>query len=444
SCIGNNAVTLMISCQIMLIFVALDDMLMYVRLVVFLLSLFPIFSFAQNGTLRLTVIENPDREPVIGASVTLLSPGTNAYLRGGQTDAKGAISLEDVAPQEYTLKISYLGAADYVQEGLRIEAGKVHDLGVIALEPEGRRLSEVVVQGKLPELQLGIDKKVFDVSQSMVSSGGTAEDVLSNVPTLQVDADGSINLRGSSGVKILIDGKESAMAGSDIGKLLQSLPAEAISRLEIMTNASAGNYNNYSVGVLLNYRDTKFNYFGSYNFNHRNNEGLSEVRNVGLINGQETAESQITKTNSESFRKGLNHSIRLGTDYYPSEKTNISIGGNFSIRDNNRGEDLLYRYFNQPEWGSQSPRTSRQTEQDFGYDLTFDFRQGFAREGEELIANVTFGDDSEEGENDYIQTFDVERLRQQRYNATGEHGQNWNFQLDYILPLGENHKFEAG
>lgn len=459
----------------MLIFEALDDMLMYVRLVVFLLSLFPIFSFAQNGTLKLTVIENPGKQPVIGASVTLLSPGTNAYLRGGQTDAKGAISLEDVAPQEYTLKISYLGAADYVQEGLRIEAGKVHDLGVIALEPEGRRLSEVVVQGKLPELQLGIDKKVFDVSQSMVSSGGTAEDVLSNVPTLQVDADGSINLRGSSGVKILIDGKESAMAGSDIGKLLQSLPAETISRVEIMTNpsarydaegqtgivnivlkkdvrtglngtvnASAGNYNNYSAGVLLNYRDTKFNYFGSYNFNHRNNEGLSEVRNVGLINGQETAESQITETNSESFRKGLNHSIRLGTDYYPSEKTNISIGGNFSIRDNNRGEDLLYRYFNQPEWGSQSPRTSRQTEQDFGYDLTFDFRQGFAREGEELIANVTFGDDSEEGENDYIQTFDVERLRQQRYNATGEHGQNWNFQLDYILPLGENHKFEAG
>lgn len=448
---------------------------MHYRLIAFLLFLFPLFSFSQNGTLKLTVVEQPDREPVIGASVTLLSPTSQAYLRGGQTDSKGSIILEDIAPQEYTLKVSYLGAADYVQESLRIEGGKVHDLGVITLEPEGRRLSEVVVQGKFAELQLGIDKKVFDVSQSMVSAGGTAEDVLANVPTLQVDADGTINLRGSSGVKILIDGKESAMAGSDIGKLLQSLPAEAISRVEIMTNPSArydaegqtgivnivlkkdvrtglngtanisaGNYDNYAAGVLLNYRDNKFNYFGSYNFNYRNNEGLSKVRNIGLIDGQETASSQVTHTDSESFRKGRNHSFRLGTDYYPSEKTNFSIGANFSIRDNNRGEDLLYRYFNQPDWGTTSPRTSRQSEQDFGYDVMFDFRQGFAREGEEIVANITFGNDREDGENDYMQTFDIDRIRQKRYNETGERGQNWNFQLDYILPIGENHKFEAG
>ncbi|HMR19788.1 MAG TPA: outer membrane beta-barrel family protein, partial [Sphingobacterium sp.] len=93
---------------------------------------------------------------------------------------------------------------------------------------------------------------------------------------------------------------------------------------------------------------------------------------------------------------------------------------------------------------TQSPRTSRQSEQDFGYDLTFDFKRAFAREGEELSANVTFGDDREDGVNDYLQTFDIDRFRQERYNETGERGQNWNFQLDYVLPLGENHKFEAG
>src|SRR5690606_31152816 len=141
-------------------------------------------------------------------------------------------------------------------------------------------------------------------SDLTISTGGTAEDLLGNVPTLQVDADGSISLRGSTGVRILIDGKESAMAGSDISKLLQSLPAEAISKVEIMTNPSAkydaegqsgivnivlkknvrtglngtvnasiGNYDNYMAGAFLNYRDSKFNYFGSYNFNHRNRPG---------------------------------------------------------------------------------------------------------------------------------------------------------------------------
>lgn len=448
---------------------------MRVRFFCFFLLFIPLFSFSQNSMFKVTVVEDLSKEPVIGASVTLLSPATQAYIRGGQTSADGRITLEDVSPGNYTLKISYLGLADYVREQIKIEAGKMLDLGVIGLEPEGKQLGEVVVQGKMSELQLGIDKKVFDVSQSMVSAGGTAEDVLSNVPTLQVDSDGSISLRGSTGVRILIDGKESAMAGSDIGKLLQSLPAEAISRVEIMTNpsarydaegqsgivnivlkkdvrtgfngtvnASAGNYNNYSAGVLLNYRDTKASYFGSYNFNHRNNEGLSTVRNVGLINGQETAASEITNTNSETFRTGKNHSFRLGADYNATEKTTFGVGANFSIRDNNRGEDIIYRYINQPEWGTESPRTSRQSEQDFGYDLMFDFRRAFAREGEELTANVTFGDDREEGVNDYLQTFDNNRFRQERYNETGEVGQNWNFQVDYILPLGENHKFEAG
>jgi outer membrane receptor for ferrienterochelin and colicin len=448
---------------------------MHIRFYSFLLLFLPLFSFSQTGTLKLIVVEHPTKEAVIGASVTLLSPSTQAYLRGGQTEANGRITLENVGLGEYTLKISYLGTKDYVRERVRVEAGKILDLGVIALEPEGRELGEVVVQGKLPELQLGIDKKVFDVSQSTISAGGSAEDVLGNVPTLQVDSDGSISLRGSTGVKILIDGKESAMAGSDISKLLQSLPAEAVSKVEIMTNpsarydaegqsgiinivlkkdirtglngtvnASVGSYNNYSGGLLLNYRDTKFNYFGSYNFNHRNHEGLSTVRNVGLINGEETAESQITNTHSDTYRTGKNHSFRVGTDYYATEKTTVGLGANFSLRDNNRGEDLLYKYINQPEWGNESPRRSRQSEQDFGYDLTFDFRHMFAREGEELLANATFGDDREVGVNDYVQTFETDRFRQERYNETGERGQNWNFQLDYVLPLGDNHKFEAG
>src|SRR5690606_7429143 len=100
-------------------------------------------------------------------------------------------------------------------------------------------IEEVVVEGRTPEMRLGIDKKVFDVSQSLVSVGGSASDLLENVPTLSVDADGNISLRGSSSVKILIDGRESAMAGSDIGALLQSLPANSVDKVEIITNASA-------------------------------------------------------------------------------------------------------------------------------------------------------------------------------------------------------------
>jgi len=448
---------------------------MHVRFLYFLFLLFPFYSFSQNGSLKALVIDDNSREPIVGASVSLLTPTVGAYFRGGQTRDNGRVLIEDITPGTYTLKVSYVGMADFVRENINIDANKVLDMASITLTPIGEQLSEVVVQGRISELQLGIDKKVFDVSQSTVSVGGTAQDLLGNVPTLQVDADGSVSLRGSTGVRILIDGKESAMAGNDVSKLLQSLPADAVSKVEIMTNPSAkydaegqsgiiniilkknmrtglngtvdiavGNYDNYRAGASLNYRNNRFNYFGTYSFNHRQNIGESSVRNVQLIDGVASSDSEITSTNSERYRKGKNHSFRLGADYFVTDKTTVSLGSNFSVRDNNRGEDILYHYVNQPEWGMESPRTSRQSEQDFGYDLILDFKREFARKGEEISANVTFGDDKEDGTNDYLQTFDNGRFRQERKNVTTEGGQNWNVQLDYTLPLGENHKFEAG
>lgn len=333
-----------------------------------------------------------------------------------------------------------------------------------------------VVKGKVPELQLAIDKKVFDVSQSTVSVGGTAQDLLGNVPTLQVDADGAVSLRGSTSVRILIDGKESAMAGSDVNKLLQSLPADAVAKVEIITNPSAkydaegqsgiinivlkknirtgfngvvntsiGSYDNYNAGITLNYRDRKFNYFGGYNYRNGRNVGESGVYTAQLINGQVTDASETTNSTAESFRKGINNSFRLGADYYASEKTTLSLGSNISVRDNNRGEDIFYTYTHRPSMGTKSDRTSRQQEQDFGYDISFDYKRILRKEGEELTANVTYGNDKEDGTNNYVQTYDLETISEsKRDNTTSEKGQNWNFQIDYVLPLGDNHKFEAG
>lgn len=444
---------------------------------VLLLILFffcPIILLAQQGSLKVLVVEESNQEPILGASVALLDLKTNTQVKGRQTGNDGTALLEAIKPGKYSLKISYVGLLDYFNE-VTVTANKTTDLGTIALMEAGNQLSEIVVTGKVQGLQLGIDKKVFDVAQSMVSVGGTAQDLLGNVPTLQVDSDGSVSLRGSS-VRILIDGKESAMAGSDVNKLLQSLPADAVSKVEIITNpsakydaegqsgiiniilkknirtgfngvvnASVGNYDNYNAGVSVNYRNEKFNYFGSYNYRNGRNVGEGGVRTIELINGVQVDTSAITESLSESFRKGINNSFRLGTDYYATEKTTLSLGANISFRDNNRGEDIIYTYYNRPSFGNQSPRTSRQKEKDFGYDVTFDYRRLLNREGEEITANVTYGNDKEDGTNEFIQTFDIPTLADsRRYNTTSERGKNWNFQLDYLLPLGENHKFEAG
>src|SRR5690606_30071258 len=126
--------------------------------------------------------------------------------------------------------LTYVGKENVLIENVRVANASPVRLTQVSMIDDGQLIEEVVVEGRTPEMRLGIDKKVFDVSQSLVSVGGSASDLLENVPTLSVDADGNISLRGSSSVKILIDGRESAMAGSDIGALLQSLPANSVDK----------------------------------------------------------------------------------------------------------------------------------------------------------------------------------------------------------------------
>lgn len=434
----------------------------------------PFTIFSQQAGVSGVVVEAETAQPITGASVSLVTLGSHAYLKGQQTNEDGSFVLQGVQAGTYALKIEYVGYDPILMDSLVVSTMK--DLGRIALHEESRVISEVVVKGSTPALRIDIDKKVFDASQSLVSAGGTAEDLLANVPTLQVDQDGAISLRGSSSVRVLIDGKESAMAGSDIASLLQSLPADAIDKVEIITNPSAkydaegqsgivnivlkknarlgfngsvtgnyGAYNNAMAGVTLNYRGGKFNYFGSYNFNRRNMLGDGTTDNYRLVDGAITENSQRTFNTSESRRRGFNHTVRLGSDFYASEKATLSLMSNISFRDNNRQQDLEFMYYNVPDVGDHSLRYSRQRENDFGLDLQMDYKQVLRKEGEELTANVSFGHDYEDGTNDFSQLYDIDIPDFLRNNSTTEQGRIWNFQLDYVLPFADNNgKFEAG
>lgn len=435
----------------------------------------PVFLFAQQGKIETVVIDEETNAPIIGASASLLEQSNQRYIQGAQSDEQGKLVFSDVDFGTYTIRVTYVGKENVLIENVRVTDQQPVKLEQVAMLDDGKLLEEVLVEGQVPEMRLGIDKKVFDVSQSLVSVGGSANELLENVPTLDVDADGNVSLRGSSSVKILIDGRESAMAGSDINALLQSLPASSIEKVELVTNpsskydaegqsgiinivlkknvktglngsvtASGGSYDNYSAGVDLNYRDHQFNFFGGYNYAYRNRPGESFNDNIELIDGEIQENSARTITNTENKRKGTNHTFRLGADWYAAPKTTLSLGANMSVRDNDRRSDIDYQYFNVPDLGSSAFRNSQQYEDDLGFDITFDFKQELKREGEELTANITYGHDQEDGTNDFYQTYANGRADFQRQNVTGERGKNWNFQLDYVLPFEEDHKLEAG
>lgn len=446
---------------------------MNIKSILFFVSavfILPALTFAQHVRISGTIIDEETKEPIGYASAALLAQGSQNYIMGMQTKDDGRLEFAGVEPGNYTIRITYVGYEDYLREHIVVEAGKDVNLGNIPLKSGGTYIEEVVVGVTPPAMELGIDRRIFNVAQSTISVGGNATDLLANVPSLQVDVDGSVSLRGSSSVRILIDGRESAMAGNDVTQLLEALPANSIERIEIITNpsskydaegqsgiinivlkknvrhglngtvnASAGSYNNYQGGFNLNYRDQKFNYFGNYNFNRRNmvGDGLSSIRNL--------SNNSLTDNWTDNSRLGRNHSIRAGIDHFLTDRTTIGLSGNVSVRGNNRDEDIFYQYFNNPVMSGSSERLSRQSEDDLGFDLTLDFKHEFSRRGEELVANAAYGRDTEDGFNTFDQTFtDPAMLLDSRINTTSEYGSNLNLQLDYVRPIDDDSRFETG
>ncbi len=157
-----------------------------------------------------------------------------------QTDINGAFSLTDIADGVYTVRTTFVSYLSYKKDSISITPNRrLVRLGVIKLGPAKGLLKEVVISTQKSQIQLGIDKKSFSVDQSLVSQGGSATDLLGNIPSVQVDVDGKVRLRGSSNVKILINGKPSALTGNDLTNILQSIPASSIETIEVITNPSS-------------------------------------------------------------------------------------------------------------------------------------------------------------------------------------------------------------
>lgn len=426
----------------------------------------------QQGSIAALIIDQSTKSPINSASVALLDQQTRKILRTTQTDAKGILNLTGVEPGLYTVQVAFMGYSRVTKENVRVAAGQKMDLGRIEMQVSGEVIEEVVIEATTPSMQLGIDRKIFNVAESTISVGGNAIDLLSNIPSLQVDMDGSIQLRGSNNVKVLIDGKESSMAGSDVSHLLRALPAGSVERVELITNPSSrydaegqsgiinivlkkeqrlgfngsfdlsgGSYNNYSAGLNLNFRDHRFNYYGGYSFNRRNSIG-------GGLNTTRIFESNtLTHNTSDSERLGLNNTVKLGVDYYLADQTSIGLSGNVSIRDNSSGEDIFYRYENHPSLTGTSTRTSTEEETDSGYDLNLDFMHTFKENKGNIMANLGFGYDGEDETNNFFQDYQPISgavPSEERLNENEEFGRKYNAQIDITRQLNDSQKLDYG
>lgn len=439
--------------------------------------------FAQNtgeGKISGKIIEAETNQAIPFAAAILIDKKTKATIKIAQTDIDGNFTLTNLPKGVFTFKASYVGFQTMVRDSVSIsDAVKTVDFGAIKMKPaKGNLLSEVTVTAPKTTMQLGIDKKVFSVDQSLVSEGGSASDLLQNVPSVQTDMDGNVSLRGSAGVKVLIDGKPSLIAGGNVAQILQSIPASSIESVELITNPSAkydaegqsgiinivlkrnkklgfngslaltaGNRDNYNANTSLSFQNKRVNLYGNYSYRYGNRLG-GGYNNITYLNPTSTAYADQS-TNSENLEKG--HNLKAGLDYYLAEKSVVSFSTGFNIRNNNEDEFLSIN-----ELGlSRNPlelsnRINNNTNDGNNYDLNLDFSQKFKKPREELTANISFS----EGVNDSYQVYNtnIYNVNGAATNANpeiqrtdrGGLNRNYNAQVDYTLPVGKLGKVEAG
>ncbi|SFG60354.1 outer membrane beta-barrel family protein [Pedobacter insulae] len=433
------------------------------------------------GKITGKIVDAETNEGIPYASAILLDKKTKAIVKVAQSDVDGVFLLGALQKGSYTFKASYVGFQTMVRDSVAItDAVMEVNFGSIKMKTaKGNILSEVTITAPKATMQMGIDKKIFSVDQSLVSEGGSASDLLQNVPSVQTDIDGNVSLRGSSGVKVLIDGKPSLIAGGNIAQILQSIPASSIESVELITNPSAkydaegqsgiinivlkrnkklgfngsvaltaGNRENYNANTSLSFQNKKVNLYGNYSYRYGNRIG-GGYNNIQYLN---PAINSLAFASQENDSKDLNkgHNLKAGIDYYVAEKSVISLstGLNFRNGDENEFLNINQLYSNRNPF-SLSYRNNNEQQTGNSFDLNMDFTQKFKRPKEEFTASFGFS----EGNNDNYQIYNTNVYNVQGNNTndidiqrTDRDGfnRNYNIQLDYTRPLGEFGKLEAG
>ncbi|MEP0862449.1 MAG: TonB-dependent receptor [Ignavibacterium sp.] len=430
-----------------------------------------------NGKITGKIIDAQTKQIIEYCNVVLFSYRDSAMVNGTITDKEGKFTLSNLRPGFYFLRASYIGYDNRTIDSIRITPNKPEiDLGIIALDEKTIELSNVVVTGEKEVIINNLDKKVINVEKDLTNLGGTAVDVVQNIPSVTVDADGNVSYRGNQNVRILIDGKPSELLGLGSGDVLSNIPASQIESIELVTNPSA-RYDPEGTGGILNIvlkkringglngnisltggTGEKFN--GSLNFNYK----LPDVNLFASIdsrihnadnNGNSLRTNNIN--NSLSYLDQLSngtfnhfgHNFTAGLDITPDSYNTYT----FSLRYRKFGFDTeslvktstlnsqsqLTRYF---ERSSDAERRMNALQYNLSYRRTFDTK------GAELTADVILGDFKMKRDENFNQlNFDnslnpVGNLLQK--GLSDNKNIQWTIQSNYINPIEGFGRIEIG
>lgn len=437
----------------------------------FIITCLPFLLLAQSKPLEITgtVIEGNSESPIEFATIILADKQTKKTINGVTTDLDGKFSLESKI-RDFYLEVSFIGFSTKTITEFNIENDKI-DLGNILLFEDSKQLDEVVVRAEKSSTEFKLDKRVFNVGKDLSSTGASALEVLNNVPSVNVNIEGVISLRGSSGVQILINGKPSVLA-SEQGNALGTITADMIEKIEVITNPSAkyeaegtsgiiniiikkeerkgingslslntGLPHNHSFGLSLNRRTEKFNLFSQLGVGYR--ELPSDTENINRNFVQQTS----LFSNGEEFRNEFFYNLILGTDYHIDKNNILTLSGSFAYEVEDQPSETFFNEYNAAEellssW--QRNEVTEATNPKYRYELQYKSKLPGHKKHSLLVSALGsfFGkDQSSDFSNET--TLGSRTFTDQKTRTNFQEGK-YTFNVDYTKPIKDEFILEFG
>lgn len=318
-------------------------------IIFFLLCLCGYTGWAQ-GTVKGKILDRQKSEPLGFVNIKVTEQGSDKFAGGGITDAGGNFNVTGLKDGKYTLTLTFMGYKDVTRQLEITPTKRDVQFKLLYMAEDAKQLNEVTVTGQRATMKLEVDRKSFDVGQLISNAGQSASDVLDNVPSIEVDNDGNVSLRGNSSVEVWINGKASGLTSDNRAQILQQLPAESIERIEVIDNPSAKFSAEGSAGIIniVLKKDRKAGYYGSvqaggdtrggantsFNVNYNSrlidsylNIGYRHRANTGHMESQQTSNAYKQTYDSDSKQRGNNFFTRAGVTLHATTKDDFSLSG---------------------------------------------------------------------------------------------------------------------
>ncbi|MBI9071810.1 MAG: TonB-dependent receptor [Melioribacteraceae bacterium] len=422
-----------------------------------------------GGEVKGKIVEAGDNKPIEYANIVIFSKEDSSMAAGTISKSDGTFELKPLKPGNYYLEVKFIGYEKVTYDSLRLGRGSMSvSLGEVKLNKVAYTMDGVEVVAEKQMMEYKIDKKVINVNHDATSLSGSAVDILQNTPSVTVDVEGNVSLRGSTSFTVLIDGRQSIL---DASEALEQIPASTIENIEIITNPSAkydpegtagiinivlkknslsgfsgllntdaGFDDKYGGDFLVSYKNNGLTFYVGGNYRNRNYPGTEESLNRTLIN-----DSWLNvKSNGNNKRSRNGYGFKTGLDYNLSDNDVMSLGLRYGDRDGESVGDLNYAEWIDLESIDKYGSSSFSSRGGDYYTATADYMHKFEKKGHELTLQAQYSKrESDEISRNELTDNNGEITSAQKYYEGGP-AKRIRVRADYVLPFSETNQLELG